>query len=77
MMSEIQISDAKQDLAGLIAALEPGEEVVIVDEGKRIAVIRKEPEHDFGCKAGSASGKILFMSEDFDAPLDDFSEYMQ
>jgi len=77
MMSKIQISDAKQDLAGLIAALESGEEVVIVDEGKRIAVIRKEPEQDFSCKAGSASGKILFVSEDFDAPLDDFAAYMQ
>jgi antitoxin (DNA-binding transcriptional repressor) of toxin-antitoxin stability system len=76
-MSEIQISDATQDLASVLAGLAPGEEVAIVDHGKRVAVIRKEQEQDFSCKAGSASGKILFMADDFDSPLDDFAEYMQ
>ncbi len=27
------------------------------------------------CKAGSAVGQILYMADDFDAPLDGFAEY--
>ena len=55
--------------------LKPGEEVAVVDNGERVAVVRREGKEDYSCKAGSAAGKILFMADDFDAPLDDFSEY--
>ena len=76
-MIEVQMKDANQSLSGLLAGLRPGEEVAVVDNGKRITVIRKEPEQDFACKAGSATGTILHIAEDFDAPLDDFAESMQ
>lgn len=75
-MSEVQIDGNTQSISSLLAGLRPGEEVAIVEKGKQVAVIRKEPEHDFACKAGSAAGKILHMADDFDAPLDDFAEYM-
>jgi predicted DNA-binding antitoxin AbrB/MazE fold protein len=29
------------------------------------------------CKAGSAKDKILWIAPDFDAPLEDFREYME
>jgi hypothetical protein len=48
-------------------------------DGERVATIRKEEHRDaltYPCKAGSAKGKILYMADDFDAPLDDFAEYM-
>lgn len=76
-MSELQIDSTNPVLAGLIAGLKPGEEVALVEDGKRVAVIRKEPKQDFSCKARSAEGKILHMADDFDAPLDEFAEYMQ
>ncbi|PHQ33560.1 type II toxin-antitoxin system Phd/YefM family antitoxin [Rhodopirellula bahusiensis] len=76
-MNELQIDSSNASLAGLLAGLKPGEEVVLVEEGKRVAVLRKEPTQDFSCKAGSAKGKILNMADDFDSPLDDFAEYMQ
>ena len=76
-MSEVQIDGDTLGLSGLLAGLRPGEEISVVENGKRVAVIRKEPEHDFACKAGSAAGKILYMADDFDAPLDDFAEYEQ
>ena len=80
-MSEVQIDSTNMGLSGpaltkLIAGLKPGEEVALVEDGKRVATIRKEPIQDFSCKAGSAEGKILHMADDFDAPLDDFAEYM-
>jgi hypothetical protein len=37
---------------------------------------RTEPNKQWPCKAGSAKGKI-WMAPDFDAPLEDFKEYME
>lgn len=76
-MSDVSLNEVALDLLGLIAGLGAGEEVSLVQNGKRVATIRKEPIRDFACKAGSAKGKILHMADDFDAPLDDFREYMQ
>ncbi len=76
-MSEISISEATQNLSELLATLTPGEEVAVVQDGLRVATIRKEGDTNQACEAGSAKGKVLFMSEDFDAPLDDFAEYME
>ncbi|MDA8745272.1 DUF2281 domain-containing protein [Rubripirellula amarantea] len=75
-MNEVQLTDKSQSLSDLLAELKPGEEVTVVDQGVRIAVIRKEPEHDFACAAGSAEGKIHYMADDFDDPLDDFANYI-
>ena len=44
-----------------------------------VATIRKEARPDvasYPCKAGSAKEKIRYMADDFDAPLDDFAEYI-
>jgi hypothetical protein len=35
-----------------------------------------EPKTLWPCKAGSAEGKI-WMAPDFDAPLEEFKEYME
>ena len=41
---------------------------------------KKAPEETWRpkrqAKAGSAKGLILYMADDFDAPLDDFKDYM-
>ena len=76
-MSEISMTEAAQNLPKLLATLTPGEEVAVVQDGLRVATLRKEGEMNQACQAGSAKGKVLFMSEDFDAPLDDFAEYTE
>jgi antitoxin (DNA-binding transcriptional repressor) of toxin-antitoxin stability system len=75
-MTVVVLSEVDQSLKQIIAALKPGEEAAVVDNGKRVAIIRRETEKDFSCKSGSAAGTILYMADDFDAPLDDFAEYM-
>ena len=45
-MSEVQISDTNHYISALIAGLKPGEEIALVENGKRVAVLRKEPEVD-------------------------------
>ena len=47
-----------------------------VEEG-RSPVVTRPPRTSWPCQAGSAKGKILYIAPDFDAPLDDFKEYME
>jgi antitoxin (DNA-binding transcriptional repressor) of toxin-antitoxin stability system len=75
-MSTVTLEEAQSKLANLIAQLRPGEEMTILDQGQPIAQVKKVERTLWPCKAGSAAGKIR-MAPDFDAPLDDFAEYME
>jgi hypothetical protein len=80
LMSEVSWNDIGPSLKTLLVSLRPGEELGVLEDGKRLATIRKEgppniPVHP--CRAGSAQQTIHWMSDDFDAALDDFREYMQ
>jgi antitoxin (DNA-binding transcriptional repressor) of toxin-antitoxin stability system len=56
--------------------MQPGESVMITEQGQPLAELTKAERTAWPCKAGSARGKIR-MSPDFDAPLEDFKEYME
>jgi antitoxin (DNA-binding transcriptional repressor) of toxin-antitoxin stability system len=73
----IKLEDARTRLPELIAGLQPGEEAVIVDDGQPVATLTRAPRTSWPCKAGSAKDKIHWMAPDFDAPLEDFREYME
>ena len=53
----------------------PGDEVVITDQQQPVArlVATRRAER----KLGTMCGTVLYMAPDFDAPLDDFKEYME
>ena len=74
-MHEISVHDAEKQLRRLIDEADQGEEVVITrGDGasfKLVPLTKSKPRPTFG----SAKGEI-WMSEDFDAPLDDFEDYM-
>lgn len=73
-MSHIDIDQAKGHLEELIEQVTRGEEVVITKSNRpiaRLSAIASKRQRQFG----SVKGKI-WMSEDFDEPLDDFREYM-
>lgn len=79
-MSEVSLNDVGPMVIDLLAILRPGEEIGVLQDGQRIATIRKEERREvasYPCKAGSAHGTCHWMSDDFDAPLDDFREYME
>ena len=76
-MSTVTIEVAQSQLQQLIDSLKPGEELLISMQGQPRAILTRLPEPRWPCKAGSAQGKILFMADDFDAPLEDFKEYME
>ena len=76
-MSTVTLEDAQAHLAELIAKLQPGEEVVVTRDEKPVARIVGAATPDRPPpKLGTLKGSVLYMAPDFDAPLDEFNEYM-
>ena len=75
-MHQVDIQEAKTRLPALVEAAMSGIEVVITPDnqpvGKLVPLPRNTPRPRFGSAAG-----LITMSEDFDAPLEDFKDYMQ
>ena len=75
-MSTVTIEEAQAKLPELIEHLQPGEEITITDHGQPLAQVKKAQRTTWPCKAGSAKSSILRIAPDFDAPLEEFQEYM-
>jgi antitoxin (DNA-binding transcriptional repressor) of toxin-antitoxin stability system len=76
MIYQIKQSDLPKKLWNLIDAALRGEPVFIERDDKSLLQIIPLKQMLHPRKAGSARGKVE-MSDDFDAPLDDFAEYQQ
>jgi prevent-host-death family protein len=76
-MSTVTLEQAQAQLGELISRLSPGEEVVIAQRGQPLARLVRSERTTWPCQAGSAKEKILWIAPDFDAPLEDFQEYME
>ncbi len=74
-MSQVTISQAQAQLPGLIRKVLAGEEVLIL-KGK-IPLVKLVPVQDTKSerKIGADKG-LVEIASDFNAPLDDFKEYM-
>jgi len=75
-MLQVNVHEAKTNLSKLIQKVVDGEEVVIAKGNqpiiKLVLIEKLKPKR----RLGTAKGKIK-ISDDFDAPLEDFKEYMQ
>jgi len=74
-MTTITIQEAKSKLSDLIRQLKPGDEVVITENNQPVARLipaTAQPQR----KLGTLKGTVTYMATDFDAPLDEFKEYM-
>ena len=78
-MNTVTIQEAQAQLSDLVHRLNPGDEVVITENNEPVAKLaRIDPKKkQWPCKAGSAKGSIHWMAPDFDAPLEEFKEYME
>lgn len=80
-MTILTIEEAQSNLADIIQRLLPGEEFTITSLGQPVAQVRKTVEPlqpgSWPCKSGSYAKPEFWMSPDFDAPLEDFREYME
>lgn len=74
-MQQVKLDEAAAQLAALIDAAIRGEVVFITTDNQEtvqlVLVKQARPPRRFG----SAKG-LIEMADDFDAPLDDFREYM-
>jgi prevent-host-death family protein len=75
-MQQVSADEAKERLAELIEAAVKGETVLITRDDEQVVRLVPITRTKRRRKAGSAQGLIV-MSDDFDAPLEDFEEYMQ
>jgi prevent-host-death family protein len=71
----IELEQAQQQILELIERASTGEEVIITKDHlpfvKLISIKKRKRQRPFG----TAKGQMI-MAEDFDAPLEDFREYM-
>lgn len=74
-MQHIKIQDAEHNLKTLIAAALSGETILIEDDEQRLIQLLPVQTTRKPRQAGSAKG-LIHIADDFDAPLDDFDEYM-
>jgi prevent-host-death family protein len=74
-MHQVALRDAPQQLSHLVDAAVRGELVLITTDNheviRLVAIKHVKQQRQFG----SAKG-LIHMRDDFDAPLDDFQEYM-
>ncbi|HJT77706.1 MAG TPA: hypothetical protein VJ739_10940 [Gemmataceae bacterium] len=76
-MPTVTLDEAQARLRDIVAGLRPGEEVVLTENGQPLAKLVKLERTSWPCKAGSAKDKAYWMAPDFDAPLEEFKEYME
>ena len=74
---QVNIHEAKTQLSKLIQAALNGKQVIIAKGNKPIVRLEVLPEAKCKRKIGNAKGLVLTMADDFDAPLNDFREYME
>jgi antitoxin (DNA-binding transcriptional repressor) of toxin-antitoxin stability system len=75
-MQQIDLNEAKKHLIDLIEAALGGEEVVITQDDQPVLKLVRVSAPKVHRKAGSAKG-LITTSDDFDAPLEEFQEYMR
>jgi prevent-host-death family protein len=76
----VTVSEAKAQLSELIQQLSAGEEVVVTENDQPVARLLAPAVSDAPRQPrqfGTLKGTVLYMAPDFDAPLDDFKEYME
>jgi antitoxin (DNA-binding transcriptional repressor) of toxin-antitoxin stability system len=75
-MAQVTIYEAKTHLSKLIQRALAGEEIVIAKGKQPLVKLVVLPEAKQQRRLGGAKDVILSMSDDFDAPLDEFAEYL-
>lgn len=75
-MTSVPIQHAQTNLPDLVHQLAPGDEVIITENGRPVARIVPPRPSGAARKLGGLKGTVLHMATDFDAPLDEFKDYM-
>ena len=74
-MRQLNIAEAKAHFSEIIEKALLGEEIIIARGNHPLVKIVPLSSISGKRKPGSGAGQLQYMSDDFDAPLDDFKEY--
>lgn len=74
-MVQVNAEEAKTKLLDLIASAIEGETVLITQDGRQTVQLVPVESVERRPQFGSAKG-LIHMADDFDAPLEDFKDYM-
>jgi antitoxin (DNA-binding transcriptional repressor) of toxin-antitoxin stability system len=74
-MQKVDITQAKTQIESWLKSALKGEEIIITQNNQPILKLSQFPPATKKRQRGSAKGQI-WMSSDFDEPLEDFQEYM-
>ncbi len=78
-MTTISIEEAQAKLPDLIHRLHSGDEVVITENNQPVARLvptAAEPRQK-ARQPGILRGSVVYMAPNFDAPLEEFRDYME
>jgi antitoxin (DNA-binding transcriptional repressor) of toxin-antitoxin stability system len=75
-MQKVDIAEAKVQIENLLQSALGGEEIIITQNQQPILKLTQFLQSSKRRQRGSAKGQI-WMSADFDEPLEDFREYME
>jgi len=73
---QVNIHEAKTNLSKLIQEAIEGKEVIIAKGNQPLVRLEALPEARPQRRIGQAKDLVLYLADDFGAPLDDFKEYM-
>ena len=77
-MASVTIQEAQARLPELIHRLTAGDEVVITENNRPVArLVQSAPPPSRRRQLGTMKGTVLYIAPDFDAPLEEFREYMK
>ncbi len=75
-MSTLNLDNAQANQREIVAGLQPGEEVVLTDNGKPLAKLTRMTRTSWPCKAGSTKDTDHWMAQDFNDIPEGFEEYI-
>ena len=77
-MPTVTLEEAQAQFANLIEQLRPGEEILITRDNEPVAKLVAQAKTSRPPRQlGTMRGTVLYMAPDFDAPLEEFKEYME
>jgi prevent-host-death family protein len=77
VIKEVGAFEAKTHLSRLLDEVAAGETIYITKHGKRVAELRPpDSPPRKRAKFGCAKGSPFYMAPDFDAPLEEFKDYL-
>jgi prevent-host-death family protein len=75
MATVVNMHDAKSSLSRLVKRAAAGEEILIANHGKPVAMLTRIPNRGKKVPWDIFKGKIE-MANDFDSPLEEFQDYL-